>query len=104
MEVRMLRLAAALTLALIVLAPLAAWAGETYVDGYYRKDGTYIAPHWRSTPDSSYNNNWSTWPNINPHTGQQGTREPKVYDVNPSYQTPGTFNPQGGMGWPPQRR
>jgi len=104
MEVRMLRLAAALTLALILLAPLAAWAGETYVDGYYRKDGTYIAPHWRSTPDSSYNNNWSTWPNINPHTGQQGTREPKVYDVNPSYQTPGAFNPQGGMGWPPQRR
>ena len=32
----MLRLSAALTLALIVVAPLAAWAGETYVDGYYQ--------------------------------------------------------------------
>src|SRR5437773_12380666 len=102
MEARMLRLAAALTLALILLAPLAAWAGETQVDGYYRKDGTYVAPHWRSTPDSSYNNNWSTSPNINPHTGQQGTREPKAFDLNPSYQTPGTFNPQSG--WPSQRK
>src|SRR5690242_17622458 len=92
----MLRLAASLALGLFVLAPIGAWAGETYVDGYFRKDGTYVAPHWRSTPDSSYSNNWSTSPNINPHTGQQGTREPKLYDMNPSYQYPS--GSQGGWG------
>jgi hypothetical protein len=34
----------------------------------------------RSAPDSSVNNNWSTYPNVNPYTGQQGTQQPKVLD------------------------
>ena len=66
-------------------------AGETFVDGYHRRDGTYVAPHYRTTPDSSYNNNWSTAPNVNPHTGQQGTREPRLFD--------GSGNWGGGSGW-----
>jgi hypothetical protein len=44
------------------------------VDGHFRNDGTYVAPHMRSNPDRSVNNNWSTHPNVNPYTGQQGTR------------------------------
>jgi len=44
------------------------------VGGYFRKDGTYVAPHYRSNPDRSFNNNWSTKPNINPFTGQEGRR------------------------------
>ena len=44
------------------------------VDGHIRSDGTYVAPHMRSNPDRSFNNNWSTNPNVNPYTGQQGTR------------------------------
>lgn len=56
---------------------------DTYVNGYYRKDGTYVQPHYRSSPDSSYNNNWSVKPNINPYTGQQGTRSPTWNDQNP---------------------
>ena len=35
----------------------------------------------RSTPDTSYNNNWSTTPNVNPYTGQPGTRQPRLYDA-----------------------
>lgn len=50
---------------------------ETHVNGYYRSNGTYVAPHYRSSPDSSYNNNWSTSPNVNPHTGRVGTNEPR---------------------------
>ena len=101
----MLRLTAALTLAFLILAPVAAWTGETPVDGYYRKDGTYVAPHWRSTPDSSYNNNWTTWPNVNPHTGQQGTRAPKTYDENQIYQTPfGSDRGSGSSFGSPSRR
>lgn len=32
--------------------------------GYYRKNGTYVSPHYRRTPSSS-RNNWSTVDNIN---------------------------------------
>lgn len=33
-------------------------AQDVYVDGYYRKDGTYVQPHVRSAPDSSRSNNY----------------------------------------------
>jgi hypothetical protein len=53
-----------------------AFAGDVQVDGYYRKDGTYVQPHYRSAPDENPNNNWSTKGNINPYTGQEGTHQP----------------------------
>jgi hypothetical protein len=59
-----------------------ALADDVSVRGYFRRDGTYVQPHMRSAPDSSFNNNWSTYPNINPYTGQQGTRQPKLFDYN----------------------
>ena len=43
------------------------------VRGYYRKDGTYVRPHYRSNPDGNLLNNWSTTGNINPYTGNRGT-------------------------------
>jgi hypothetical protein len=43
------------------------------VRGYYRKDGTYVRPHYRSNPDGNFGNNWSTTGNINPYTGKRGT-------------------------------
>jgi hypothetical protein len=57
-----------------------AWAQDVYVHPYYRNNGTYVPPHYRSHPDNSYNNNWSVSPNVNPHTWQQGTRQPKWND------------------------
>lgn len=60
---------------------------DTYVRGYYRNDGTYVQPHYRSSPDRSYNNNWSVRPNVNPYTGQQGTRSP-TYDNLPPTKLP----------------
>jgi hypothetical protein len=54
-----------------------AWArnsGSVSVRGYYRKDGTYVAPHHRSAPDGDFSNNWSTKGNINPYTLEEGTR------------------------------
>lgn len=44
------------------------------VRGYTRKDGTYVAPHYRSAPDGNFYNNWSTKGNVNPYTGKAGTR------------------------------
>lgn len=57
------------------------------VKGYTRRDGTYVAPHYRSSPDSSRSNNWSTKGNINPYTGEEGTKIiPQLY--YPSFAPP----------------
>lgn len=47
---------------------------DVWIDGYYRRDGTYVKGHYRSSPDSSVSNNWSTKGNVNPYTGEKGTR------------------------------
>ncbi len=47
---------------------------DVYVRGYYRGSGTYVQPHYRSNPDGNRSNNWSTSPNVNPHTGRIGAR------------------------------
>lgn len=49
---------------------------DVYVNGYYRKNGTYVQPHHRSASDSTPWNNYSTKGNSNPYTGQQGTVDP----------------------------
>ena len=49
-------------------------SSSTSVKGYTKKNGTYVAPARRSTPDSTTRNNWSTKPNTNPYTGRQGTQ------------------------------
>lgn len=60
--------------ALSVGAP--ALAQSVYVKGYTKRDGTYVAPSYRTRPDSSIYNNYSTRPNVNPYTGNAGTRNP----------------------------
>lgn len=51
---------------------------DVYVRGYYRKDGTYVRPHYRSSPDGNPYNNWSTKGNINPYTKEIGTKYPNT--------------------------
>ena len=51
----------------------------TYVRGYYRSNGSYVQPHYRSDRDNSFHNNWSTYPNVNPYTGRVGTRRQPSY-------------------------
>ena len=60
----------------LLIATAAPSMADTYVRGYTRQNGTYVAPHYRSSPDSSIYNNYSTYPNVNPYTGQQGTVNP----------------------------
>jgi hypothetical protein len=50
--------------------------GPVAVRGYVKSNGTYVAPHYRSAPDSSVSNNWSTVGNVNPYTGEAGTKNP----------------------------
>jgi len=52
------------------------FAGDVHVKGYYRADGTYVEPHYRSAPNSTTSDNWSTIGNVNPYTGKIGTKIP----------------------------
>jgi len=52
---------------------------DVYVQGYYKKDGTYVKPHWRSAPNSTRADNFSTRGNVNPYTGEPGTKPQYPY-------------------------
>jgi hypothetical protein len=52
------------------------------VKGYYRSDGTYVAPHYHSDPDGIATNNWSYPGNTNPYTGVTATGNPDTYLKN----------------------
>lgn len=67
-------------IALVLLASSIGLARDTHVNGYYRSNGTYVQPHYRSAPDSSKTNNWSSKGNYNPYTGQSGTKDPYSSD------------------------
>ena len=53
-----------------------------WVNGYTRKDGTYVQGHYRSSPDGNPYNNWSFPGNINPYTGRIASGNPEIYLKN----------------------
>ena len=71
------------------------WAGtataDEFVNGYFRSNGTYVQPHYRSSPDGNPWNNYSTTGNVNPYTGQSGTHNP----YGSSYGGSGIYSPYG---------
>lgn len=60
----------------LIVFPAMANAGDTYVRGYYKRDGTYVQPHYRTKPNRNPYDNFSTKGNVNPYTGQKGYRDP----------------------------
>ena len=73
------------TLIALVIASLAcsmAAGKTTSTRGYVKKNGTYVAPHVKTTPDKTKNNNYSTRGNANPRTGKEGTK-PRDGEVLP---------------------
>lgn len=64
-------------LAVLLLSGIA--QADVYVDGYYRSNGTYVSPHYRSSPNSTVYDNYSTQGNVNPYTGAYGTKSPNSY-------------------------
>ena len=44
------------------------------VSGYTRNNGTYVAPHQQTNPNTTQRDNYGTRGNVNPYTGQVGTR------------------------------
>jgi hypothetical protein len=67
---------------------------QTYVKGYTRSNGTYVAPHYRSSPNSTTVDNYSTKGNVNPYTGSQGTKTP-TYGTSSSGTTYKPYKPYG---------
>jgi hypothetical protein len=62
-----------MSLILLLTSFTIAEAKDVHVKGYYRKNGTYVSPHYRSAPDGIKSNNFSHCGNVNPYTGKTGT-------------------------------
>ena len=59
----------------ILFTSLSSSFSDTYVRGYYKNNGTYVAPHYRSNSNNTKSDNWSQRGNTNPYTGKRGTRD-----------------------------
>lgn len=68
-----------------VVAQIGTAHADEYVNGYYRNNGAYVEPHYRSSPNNTVYDNWSTKGNTNPYTGQEGTRNPYGSSGSSSY-------------------
>ena len=94
-----MRKASLLGKTLLVAGLLAAFCwpacADQYVSGYYRSDGTYVQPYWRSDPDGDPYNNYSFPGNLNPYTGAIAPGDPDTYLDN--YYDRGGF---GGFDFP----
>jgi len=71
-----LSLTVALSIALLSVMGVGKAFAQQYVNGYERSNGTYVQGYYRSQPDGTVLNNYSTRGNVNPYTGQQGTVNP----------------------------
>lgn len=82
---------------LLVTASAPVSIAQQWVSGYTRQNGTVVEPYWRSSPDNTTLNNYSTQGNVNPFTGQPGTKSPydSGYGSGSGYGGYGRYNPQG---------
>lgn len=61
------------------------FGGNTYVRGYVKRNGTYVKPHFKTIPNNTLLDNYSTKGNINPYTGKKGTIDPYSPNRNRSW-------------------
>ena len=85
-----------------------ALAADQSLNGYYRKDGTYVQPYYRSTPNNSLYDNYSSKGIMNPWTGERGSERneystPPVYNQSSPFYTPPQTAPLYDSN-PPKRR
>ena len=65
---------------------------DVHVNGYTKEDGTYVEEHYRSSPNDTVTDNYSTYGNTNPYTGEEGTKRVYDYDNGEQAGTSYTFN------------
>jgi len=70
---------------------------DVSVNGYYRQNGTYVAPYIRTAPNQTRDDNYSTRGNINPYTLEEGRQrrdsESKRYGYELTTPTIPSFEP-----------
>ena len=47
---------------------------DVSVSGYYKSNGKYVQPHYRSAPNNTKRDNFNFKGNTNPYTGRKGTK------------------------------
>lgn len=85
-------------IALFALVLSTAAIADTYVNGYTKKNGTYVEPHYKTNQDESKFNNYSTQGNVNPYTGKQGTVNPYAVPEIRQYNPPPVYQYQNPYG------
>ena len=85
----------------VLVADMSIAMADQYVRGYFRRDGTYVQPHYRSDPDGYFWNNYSAYGNINPYTGKRGYKRPS-YSYGSGWNTYSGYG--SGYGLYSQRR
>lgn len=53
--------------------------GAQTVQGYSKKNGTYVQSYKRTAPNSTQRDNWSSRGNANPYTGKAGYKTPNKW-------------------------
>ena len=66
---------------------------HVHVNGYYRSNGTYVQPYFRTAPNSTNRDNFSTTGNVNPYTGKPGWISPDS-KYNTFYKADYTYTPK----------
>jgi opacity protein-like surface antigen len=84
-----MRKAIVLLVIAVALTATSAFADE-YVNGYMRQDGTYVQPHFKTSPNSTKIDNYSSRGNTNPYTGERGS-QPNEYNQSPYGQRRGVY-------------
>jgi hypothetical protein len=79
-------------LALLAIAPAA--LADQWVNGYMRTDGTFVPGHFRSTPNNTKADNYSTKGNVNPYTGEAGYVNPYTVPQPYTYTPPKQYQPE----------
>ena len=64
-------------LAVVAVSISPCYGKTTFTRGYVKKNGTYVAPAAKTTPNKTKLDNWSTKGNANPFTGKAGTKNPR---------------------------
>ncbi|WIE38086.1 hypothetical protein G6L16_000830 [Agrobacterium tumefaciens] len=66
------------------------------VNGYFKSNGTYVSPHYRSNPNGTVTDNYSFKGNSNPYTGNSGSNRYRSDTTSPYFN--GTPSSNGRYG------
>lgn len=87
------------TLSLFAFTAIASAQQTTYQSAYTKADGTYVSGSYKTTPDNTNTNNYSTQGNTNPYTNQAGTKPQDYSTQSTNYSSDKNIQtgPRGGQ-------